>query len=43
MGGVAGRQNHLHDEQTTRLIHRLADMAKDRQTPGFVPVMDDVG
>ena len=42
MRDVAGRQHHLDDQQATGWVHRLANMAEDRQTPILVPVMDDV-
>jgi len=42
MRDVAGRQHHLDNQQATGWVHRLADMAKDRQTPILVPIVDDV-
>src|SRR5258708_11609116 len=42
MRSVAGRQHHFDAEKATGRVHRLADMAEDREALTFVPVVDNV-
>jgi hypothetical protein len=42
MGRIAGWQYHFDDQQSTSGVHRLADMAENRQALIFAPVMDNV-
>ena len=42
MRRIAGWQDHFDNQQSAARIHCLANMAKDRQTPIFAPVVDDM-
>jgi hypothetical protein len=42
MRRVAEGQHHFDEEQTTRWVHCLADIAKDSQALILVPIVDDV-
>ena len=39
---IAEWQHHFDDNQSPSGVHRLADVAKDRKTLVFTPIMDDM-